>query len=45
MQVAFGVFANAKIQCEESVSSRTPQNLANGFGGSKSTKHIHKYEI
>ena len=26
IQVAFGVFANAKIQCEESVSSRTPQN-------------------
>ena len=25
MQVAFGVFANAKIQCEESVSSSTPQ--------------------
>ena len=25
MQFAFGVFANAKIQCEESVSSRTPQ--------------------
>ena len=28
MQVAFGVFANAKIQCEESISSRTPQNCA-----------------
>ena len=28
MQIAFGVFANAKIQCEESVSSSTPQNLA-----------------
>ena len=27
MQIAFGVFANAKIQCEESISSRTPQNL------------------
>ena len=26
MHVAFGVFANAKIQCEESVSSSTPQN-------------------
>ena len=26
MQGAFGIFANAKIQCEESVSSRTPQN-------------------
>ena len=28
MHVAFGVFANAKIQCKESVSSRTPQNCA-----------------
>ena len=28
MPVAFGVFANAKIQCEESVSSSTPQNCA-----------------
>jgi len=26
MQIAFGVFANAEIQCEESVSSSTPQN-------------------
>ena len=26
MHFAFGVFANAKIQCEESVSSSTPQN-------------------
>ena len=26
MQIASGVFANAKIQCEESISSRTPQN-------------------
>ena len=26
MHFAFGVFANAKIQCEESVSSGTPQN-------------------
>ena len=25
MHVASGVFANAKIQCEESVSSNTPQ--------------------
>ena len=28
MHVAFGVLANAKIQCEESVSSSTPQNCA-----------------
>ena len=28
MHIAFGVFANAKIQCEESVSSNTPQNCA-----------------
>ena len=28
MQIASGVFANAKIQCEESVSSCTPQNRA-----------------
>ena len=28
MHVAFGVFANAKIQCEESASSSTPQNCA-----------------
>ena len=26
VQIAFGVFANAKIQCEESVSSSTQQN-------------------
>ena len=25
-QSAYGVFANAKIQCEESVYSSTPQN-------------------
>ncbi len=28
MHFAFGVFANAKIQCEESVSSSTPLNCS-----------------
>ena len=31
-QIAYGVFANAKIQCEESVSSSTPQNSARIYG-------------
>ena len=40
MHIAFGVFANAKIQCEESVSSSTPQNCATTNAGTLKIRAI-----